>query len=204
MRKLLILFAAVLIASPAFSQVKFGIKVGASTATVPHYDATTGDTNIEALKNAEWGFDAGIFLRLQAMGIFLQPEIDFRTNSYSYNVTQNAVTDVRKQTFNRVEIPILLGVKLGPLRLNAGPSATIPIGSPKALVNDPNWDKMYRGTTIGYQAGIGVDIFKTITLDARYGGSLAKKFGDKVSIGNQTFNLDQRQPYFNLSLGVMF
>lgn len=206
MRKFLILFAAVLIASPAFSQVKFGIKAGASTTTVPTYDATTGDTNIEALKNAAWGFNAGIFLRLQAMGIFLQPEIVFMTNSYDYNVTTISTSQVlkQKQTFNRVEIPVLLGVKLGPLRLNAGPSATVPIGSPKALVNDPNWDKMYRGTTIGYQAGIGIDIFNTLTLDARYGGSLAKKFGNDVTIGNQTFNLDNRQPYFNLSIGVMF
>jgi hypothetical protein len=63
---------------------------------------------------------------------------------------------------------------------------------------------MYRGTTFGYQAGVGVDIFNTLTLDARYGGSLSKEFGDAVSIGSQTFNLDSRQPQFIISVGIMF
>ena len=111
---------------------------------------------------------------------------------------------VLKQRFNRLEIPVLLGIKLGPLRINAGPSATIQIGSPKALIDDPNFNNMYKGATFGYQAGIGLDLFKTITLDARYGGSLSKKFGDSVTIGSQTFNLDSRQPSLILSVGIMF
>lgn len=203
MRNSLITILVLFLALPAYSQVKFGIKAGASTTTVPTYEATGTGTNIEALKDASWGFHAGIFLRLGIGGIYLQPEAVFASNTYSYNVQTTSVAEI-DQTFNRVEIPLLLGLKLGPLRINAGPSATVPIGSPKALVNDPAWDDMYRGTTIGYQAGVGVDLFETVTLDARYGGSLAKKFGDSATIGNQTFNLDSRQPSVILSLGIMF
>jgi hypothetical protein len=117
---------------------------------------------------------------------------------------RDAETRIDSQRFNRLEIPVLVGVRLGPVRLNAGPSATVPIGSPDNLINDPNFENMYRGTTFGYQAGVGVDIFNTITLDLRYGGSLSEEFGDAVNIGNQTFNLDSRQPQFIISVGVMF
>jgi hypothetical protein len=204
MKKSFAIIFAVLIAIPAISQVKFGIKAGASTTTVPTYNVSTGTTTISALKDAAWGIHAGIFIRAGLGPVYLQPEAVFATNTYDYNVTTSSVSDVVSQKFNRLEIPVLVGLKLGPLRLNAGPSATVPIGTPKALVSDPNFDNLYRGTTFGYQAGIGVDIFNTLTLDARYGGSLSKKFGDDVNILGQTFNLDSRQPSIILSLGIMF
>lgn len=204
MKKLLVIILTVLITIPAFSQIKFGIKAGVNTATVPTYNVTTGANNIKALKDAAWGFHAGAFLRLTVFGVYLQPEVVLASNTYDYSVTTATATTVLKQNFNRLEIPVLVGFKLGPLRINAGPSATIQIGTPKALINDPNFTDMYRGATFGYQAGVGLDIFKTITLDARYGGSLSGKFGDAVSIGSQTFKLDNRQPSLILSVGLMF
>lgn len=204
MKKLFAVIFVVLLAIPAFSQVKFGIKAGVSSTTVPTYNIQTGTgTSISALKSAAWGFHAGIFVRAGLGPVYLQPEAVFASNMYEYNVN-STVSQVMKQNFNRLEIPVLLGVKLGPLRLNAGPSATVPIGTPKALINDPNFNNLYRGTTFGYQAGIGVDIFNTLTLDARYGGNLSKKFGNAVNVGGTSFQLDDRQPSFILSLGVMF
>lgn len=196
---------AALLALPAYSQLKFGIKANAATTTVPTYDFTTGSTNIEALKEAAWGFQAGAFIRLTLLGIILQPEVLFASNTYEYNVTDGTnPTELLKQTFNRLEIPVLLGLKLGPIRLHAGPSAAVPIGSPKALVDDPQFEEMYKSATFGYQAGLGFDLFKKLTVDLRYGGSLSGKFGDAITIGSQTFQLDQRQPSFIVGLGIMF
>lgn len=202
MKKLFAVLLIAIMAVPAFSQLKFGIKAGAATATVPKY-VSTGNI-ITPTKDDTWGFHAGIFLRAGLGPVYLQPEVVFASNTYEYNVQTSTVSEILDQSFNRLEIPVLLGVKFGPIRLNAGPSATVPIGSPDNLINDPNFDQLYRGTTFGYQAGIGVDIFNTLTLDARYGGSLAKEFGDEVNIGSATFRLDDRQPSFILSLGIMF
>jgi hypothetical protein len=204
MKKILVIAFAVLVSIPAFSQIKFGLKVGAATATVPTYDLGTGINNIEALKNSAWGFQAGAFMRLKILVVYLQPEVMFASNSYDYNVTTVSGKTAMKQTFNKLEIPVMVGFKLGPLRLNAGPSASVQIGSPKALINDPKFKDMYQGATFGYQAGLGIDLFKKLTLDARYGGSLSKKFGDSIAIGTQTFKLDSRQPSFILSVGLMF
>jgi hypothetical protein len=204
MKKLFAVLLMVFLALPVFSQVKFGIKAGASTTTVPEYNSTTGQTNINSLDDAYWGFHAGIFLRLGLDPVYLQPEIVFASTTYEYNVQTSTGSDIFDQSFNRLEIPVLLGLKFGPLRLNAGPAAYVPIGKPSALINDPNWDDLYRGTTFGYQAGLGVDIFNTLTLDLRYGGSLAERYGDEVTIGTTDFRLDDRQPSFMISLGVMF
>jgi hypothetical protein len=204
MKKLLLVLLVVFISLPSFSQIKFGIKAGAATTTVPTYDIATGTNNIKALKTAAWGFQGGLFLRLTLLGIYLEPEVVFATNSYDYTVTENAIDAVKSQTFNRLEIPVLLGFKLGPLRINAGPSASIQIGSPKALINDPDFVNMYKGATFGYQAGVGFDLFKKLAFDVRYGGSLSGKFGDAVTVGTQSFKLDSRQPSLILSVGLMF
>ncbi|MGQ9620432.1 MAG: porin family protein [Bacteroidales bacterium] len=205
MKRLFVVLFIFLLAIPAFTQIKLGIKAGAATTTVPTYDFTTGSNNIEALKDAAWGFHAGLFLRLTLLGIYLQPEALFATNTYEYNVTMGTNPAILKeQTFNKLEVPVLLGFKFGPLRINAGPAAAVQIGNPKALLEDPDFEEMYKGATFGYQAGIGLDLFKKLTLDARYGGSLSKKFGEAVTIGTQTFKLDQRQPSLILSVGLMF
>jgi hypothetical protein len=204
MKKLLVILMTVLIGLPAFSQINFGLKVGAATTTVPTYNISNGTNNIVALKDAAWGFQAGAFVRLKILFLYLQPELVFATNSYDYNVTTVTGTELLSQKFNRLEIPVLLGINVGPLRINAGPSASIQIGSPKALIDDPDFENMYKGATFGYQAGVGVDILKHLTLDVRYGGSLSGKFGDSVTIGSQTFKIDSRQPSLILSVGLMF
>ncbi|MCU0613970.1 MAG: PorT family protein, partial [Desulfobacterales bacterium] len=128
----------------------------------------------------------------------------FVSNSYEYNVTSGQLPELKKQTFNTLSVPVLLGVKLGPVRLNAGPAASIQIGSPEALIDDPNFEEMYKGALWGYQAGLGVDLFKKLAIDARFAGGLGDMLGDNVSIAGQTFNLDYSQTTFVVSLGIMF
>jgi hypothetical protein len=202
MKKFLAFILIAMIAIPAFSQVKFGIKAGVGTTTVPTYNIANGTNTIEALKSASYGLHGGVFLRLSLFGIYLQPEVLLATNTYEYTV--NSGPDPVKQTFNRLNVPVLLGFKLGPLRINAGPVGTVQIGTPKALINDQNFQNMYKGATFGYQAGAGFDLFKKLTFDVRYEGSLSGKFGDAVSIGNSTIKLDSRQPSLLFSLGLMF
>ncbi|HBQ82619.1 MAG TPA: hypothetical protein DD745_07040 [Bacteroidales bacterium] len=204
MKKLSVLLLVVMISFPAFSQVKFGIKAGAETTTVPTYDISSGTNNIEALEDASWGFHGGIFMRIKLLALFVQPELVFASNTFDYTVETATVTEVKSQTFNRISVPLLVGLKLGPLRLNAGPAASIQIGSPEALIDDPNFENMYKASVWGFQAGIGLDILNKLTLDARYAGGLGEKFGDAVTIGGQNFQLDYSQKSFLLSAGWMF
>ena len=211
MKKLSAILIILLFSLPAFSQfIKFGIKAGAETNTTPKYNSTL--PIIETMKNASWGFHGGIFTRIKIFNLFVQPEVVFASTSFDYGVGWTAtsptsstlIQNIKSQKFNRLSIPVLVGTKLGPLRVNAGPAASILLGTPKVLIDDPNFSDMYKSAVWGFQAGVGIDILKKLTLDARYAGSLGGKFGDSVTIGSQIFKLDQGQKSFLLSVGIMF
>jgi len=206
MKKLLVIIAVFLLTLPAMSQLKFGIKAGAESTTVPTYDFATGTNNIEAVANSEFGWHAGIFLRAKLGPVFIQPEAVFASTTFGYNVktVASAPSVLLEQKFNRLSVPILFGLKFGPVRFNLGPAASIMIGSPAALIDDPDFESMYKSAVWGYQAGLGVDLFEKLTFDIRYAGSLGEQFGDAATIGTQTFQLDYGQSSFLLSVGLMF
>jgi hypothetical protein len=212
MKKLLAIALVVLISIPAFSQLKLGIKAGLSTNSISMDKAISltgqaGQYTIQALKSSEYGFHGGLFMRLTFFGIYIQPEFLFATSENFYNVTSPGSTTPKEvsQRLNKLDIPVMLGLKLGPLRLNAGPAATVAIGSPKALVTDSNLKDLYSKTSIGYQAGVGFDLFKTLTFDVRYEGSL-KKYQNQIQniTGGTKVNLDNRPNAFLFSIGLMF
>ncbi|OFY66375.1 MAG: hypothetical protein A2Y71_04760 [Bacteroidetes bacterium RBG_13_42_15] len=210
MKKLILIVLAVFIVLPAFSQIKFGLKAGLSTTNLKMEDLktlTSGQTQyvVDALKGANYGFHGGAFVRFSMLGFYVQPELLFASRTDEYNVTElDNPTVVVKQQFNQLDIPIMLGLKVGPLRLNAGPSARLLINSPKDLIDDPDFKAMYNKLTFGYQAGIGVDIIKRLTLDLRYEGSLQKYQTQIQNVAGDKFNLDDRPNAFLFSVGIMF
>jgi opacity protein-like surface antigen len=212
MKKLIVFLFVALLAIPVFSQIKWGIKAGLSTTSITMTDAKTltasSTYTVDALKEANYGFHGGLFVRLSLLGVYLQPEIVFASTENQYNVTNvtaGTAAVVKSQKFNKLDIPVLLGVKLGPIRVNAGPAASLLINSPKALIESPDLKNNYSKMSFGYQAGVGLDILKTLTIDLRYEGSL-KKYQNQIQnlAGTTTVNLDDRPNAFLLSVGLMF
>ncbi len=214
MKKIFAILFVVLVTLPAFSQLKFGIKAGLSTNSISMGDiktVTSGSTTyaIDAVTSAKYGFQGGFFARASLFGIYLQPELLLSTRTNEYSITDvspqasQAPTFI-KQNFTKLEIPVLLGFKLGPLRLNAGPSGSILLNTPKELINDPDLKNLYSRMTIGYQAGVGFDLLKTLTFDLRYEGSLKKYQNQIENLTGTKFNIDDRPNAFIFSLGIMF
>lgn len=214
MKKLLLFALAVFIAVPSFTQVNFGIKAGLSTTSITMDDVKTITTSnnastytVDAVKEANYGFHAGAFLRLALFNFYVQPELLFASTEHQYNVTNvtaGTASVLETQKFNKLDIPVMLGAKIGPFRINAGPSASLLINSPGTLIDNPEFDTMYKRMSFGYQAGIGVDILKTLTVDLRYEGSLRKYQNQLQNLAGTTFNLDDRPNAFLLSVGLMF
>jgi hypothetical protein len=176
-----------------------------------HKTVTSGKTTytVNALTAAKYGFHGGAFVRLSLFGIYLQPELLFttRTNEYTVqNVTagQTTAAEIVKQNFNKLDIPVMLGLKLGPLRVNAGPVGSLLINSPKDLIKNPDYKNNYNKMTIGYQAGVGFDLLNFLTFDLRYEGSLRKYQNQIQNLAGTKFNLDDRPNAFVFSLGLMF
>jgi hypothetical protein len=209
MKKLLVVLLAAFIAIPAFPQfLKLGIKAGVSSNTISMNKVQLSGAvpyTIDALSNASYGFHGGLFLRLKISALFIQPEVLFSTSQNKYNVTNvnaGTTTEVLQQ-LNNLSIPVMVGLKFGPVRINAGPAGTIAIGSPKALINDPNYKDLYNKMSIGYQAGLGIDILKKLTIDMRYEGSL-QKYQNQIQNAGVKIPLDNRPNAFLMSVGLMF
>ena len=211
MKKIMIILLALFIAIPAFSQLKWGLKAGVSTNSITMNNAIqlTGQSTsytVEALKSASYGFHGGLFVRLTIFGVYIQPEVLFATSEHNYNVknlSTSVITEV-PQKLNNLSIPVMVGFKLGPIRINAGPAASMAITSPKALVNDPNLSNVYNKMSFGYQAGLGFDLFKTLTFDVRYEGSLQKYQTQIQNAAGTKVALDNRPNAFLFSVGLMF
>jgi len=204
MKKITVIILALLLAAPGFSQVKFGIKAGASTDftfTDQTLDGTDFEVILQNAKAAEWGFQGGLFMRASFAGLYIQPEFLIATasNSVTYEDVEEGGSIIYNQKFNKLNIPVLIGFKLGPLRINAGPAASVMISDPKEIIEGAT----YKKATFGYQAGVGFDLFKKLTFDLRYEGNL-NQFGDEITIGGETFTLDDRTGALLVQVGFMF
>ena len=211
MKKLFAIAFVVLVSIPAFSQIKFGLKAGVSTTslsmpTIKTITSGTTSFTVDALTSAKYGFHGGVFVRITLFSFFIQPEVLFstRTNEYTVTNVQTTASIVAKQTFNKLDIPVMLGLKLGPLRLNAGPSGSLLINSPKAIITNPDYKNNYNKMTIGYQAGLGFDLLNFLTFDLRYEGSLKKYQNQIQNLAGTKYNLDDRPNAFLFSVGLMF
>ncbi len=205
MKKIILVFLTVIISSGAFAQFSWGIKAGATSNNFKLEDPLSINTQqtISAAKEAAWGFHGGAFVRISMLGLMIQPELIFSMAENNMIVTDvnSGAEELKSQKFNKLDVPVMLGVKIGPLRLMGGPAASVMISSASDLLD--NAENLYKSATFGYQAGLGVDILKKITLDVRYEGGL-NNFGDEITVGGETFALDGRTNAIIVSAGIMF
>jgi opacity protein-like surface antigen len=210
MKKLLAIVFIVLLSIPAFSQIKFGLTAGVSTTSLnmPTIKTVTSGTTsftVDGLTAAKYGFHGGAFLRVTLFGLYIEPELLFstRTNEYTVTNVQSTLATVAKQNFNKLDLPVMVGFKLGPLRIDAGPSGSLLINSPKDLISNPDYKSNYTKMTIGYQAGLGFDLFNRLTFDVRYEGSLKKYQNQIQNLTGTKVNLDDRPNAFVFSVGII-
>lgn len=210
MKKLMfILVASLFTFAVADAQIfKYGLKAGIGFSSLSFEDVTGIDNGSEVYDlvtgDGVMGYHFGIQTRINLPVIFVQPEIYFNAGGGTVEqVVQNGPREVLNVSFSRVDIPLLVGLKLGPARLNAGPVGSYVINESNELPDLPtDFELFSKSLTWGFQAGIGVDISK-ISLDARYEGSLSR-LGESLSIGNSNFALDARPRQWVISLGVWF
>ena len=206
--KLRILICTIILAFifiPGNAQFKFGIRGGINSAYVKPRDFNNPDYLLE-YKSGDLGFHFGAMAQLKLGRFFVEPEILFSTASTDIQLTDlndpQTTRKVGEQKFNKLDVPIIAGMKMGPMRLQLGPVATVQLNSKSDLLKENGIEQAYKGMTIGYQAGVGLQL-SGLLLDLKYEGNLSK-FGDGVNIGSQTFNFDQRMSQVILSIGFLF
>ncbi len=162
------------------------------------YDLLTGDNVM--------GYHIGVQTRINIAMFFIQPELYFNDGGGTLESVKNGgVPEIMNVDFKRIDLPLLVGVKLGPARINLGPVGSYVVkesisGDVSNL--DPDYTIFTQSMTWGFQAGLGVDLSK-ISLDVRYEGSLSS-LGESFTVGGQEFQLDARPSQWVFSLGFWF
>lgn len=197
-----LLLAAAITAAQA-QVLTFGPRVGISYSKMVADETFTSEgTDFEyATQDAKVGLLYGAFGRIKAGPVFIQPEIAFTQDKTEIEVSSINLDEIQTLTVNKLDIPILAGVKLGKyLKVMGGPVnsyiRSTHVHSPTDL-----WDS-YRSemeeSTWGYQLGAGLEMGRFM-MDARYEG----RFGpviNEATIGNQTYTFDHRSQIFQFSL----
>ena len=207
MKKLIILSVFIFIGVASQGQLNFGISGGLNLSSIPDRDEITiNDHTIETLDDNYTGFHIGFMSQISLPFIFVQPELlytsignDMRRTS---ELTEEEVYYERK--IRRIDLPVLAGTYIGPVRVGLGPVGSILVGESSVLDDDIDVDEFEEDInrmTFGYQLGAGINI-SNLVLDVKYEGGLTK-LGDRVIVGGEKQQFDSRPRQFIISLGVL-
>jgi len=176
MKKILLVMAAMIISFNGFSQFfEIGprFEVTSTKFQLKEVDAVNQALIEEASRDL--GYKVGLYSRLKIGSIYIQPEVLFTSTGGRIEYTEdinNITSQVIDLSYNRIDVPIMLGKKFGKVfRFNLGPILTYTISDSEDLPSQiSELVQSYNDGVVGYQIGIGLDI-KKIRLDVKYEGN---------------------------------
>jgi len=189
MKKYLFSLAILIAASiSAKAQFSLGVKGGVNFSQI-----NTDNLHESTLT----GYQAGLFARLGG-SLYLQPELYLGSSGGKFDSDNNGTDYDAQVRFTTLNVPLLLGRSFGTKDLNfrimAGPIYSYIMNKSdnfsENFNNAYNDFGHYNNSTLGYQAGAGVDI-GSATVDLRYEGGLTRI--------NEDYG--QRQNLWALSVG---
>lgn len=177
----------------AFSQVlpsfQLGLKAGANLSKLSTDNTFSSDNRA--------GYYAGLWTRIGAVGIHLQPELYLTGKN---TTLEDGSGQENKVKFTSLDVPILVGTKIGAagvgLRLNTGPVVSFVLSDDQSFGDAAGsaFQGDFKGQNFAWQFGAGLDI-GNIGLDLRYETGLSKigKDGyDETKLSLFTFGLAYR------------
>lgn len=162
------------------SKLSFGNFVNAGTnangSPNVNFDGQTFRNGISDSFDSKMGTSFGIYARF-GKNLFIQPELLYSTRSGEFSYMQNGQTQTSTVKLTSFDVPLLLGIKGGPLRVVAGPVASFRINDNQSLgqavqqYSNGSLSSAWSQAYYGYQVGGGLDI-GSLGLDVRYQGNL--------------------------------
>ncbi|MHA8091514.1 porin family protein [Aquirufa regiilacus] len=186
---------------------RLGIKGGVNMAELKTEGLTykgVGYVLDENLKG-KTGYVAGIYMRL-GRKIFVQPEFLVSYKSGSINLPKSISTGIPQFDINysSIDLPIMLGYRLGPVHVMAGPVASYSINSSTTIaealgLNLGSFQSATSKAYFSYTAGAGIDLLG-LTLDVRYEGNITDL--SKTIPLPQGVNFSQKASLWQATLGM--
>lgn len=199
MKKALLFVAMAALPAVSVAQFSFGVKGGVNLSKLTFGDFVTTrlnangspavDVNGQKLKDnvkqsldSRTGTSFGAYARIGG-SLFIQPEVLYSTKAGTFNIVRTGtdgqpITESVETKLTSFDVPVLVGIKGGPIRVMAGPIVSFRVNNNQGLndalkqytagtLNDA-WAKAY----YGYQIGGGLDLGR-FGLDVRHEGSLS-------------------------------
>ena len=187
-----------------------GLKAGVSSTDLSPESIlfNNGGTATEiSIAEAKYWFHLGLYTRISIANIFIEPAFLFNSNTVDYNLEEQIFdtgifSSIKSETYNNLDIPLMIGMKMGFFRIQGGPVAHIFINSASELTEISGYSQKFQDATYGFQGGIGLDIWK-IRLDLNYETNLSK-FGGDIDINGNPYEFDQRPARLIASVGLRF
>ena len=204
MKNLLIIIAIIMTANFAVAQVNFGVKAGVNTFDLHDevFESNLKDFTV-SVKEAQYGFHAGVFLRAKLGPILLQPELVFNSDNVDYSFEKDGIDKtIVNQKYRALDMPLLVGLELGPLRIMGGPVGHYQLESITNFMEEVQTDNFSDKINVGWQIGGGIDL-KKVTVDIRYEVNNSK-LGETLNIGGQSVAFSQNRNRLVASLGYKF
>lgn len=209
MNKISLLLILCLFSIKGYSQIEIGLKFGINTTSISDQSIiyNNDEQHVEIdLQEAEYGYQLGLYSRLTVASFFLEPVALFNSSRINYQITEftegEIINSIKTEEFKTLDIPILFGIKMGPLRFHTGPVAHINIDSKSELFEIDGYQQKFKEATYGFQVGAGLDIWK-IRMDLNYEGNFSK-FADHINIDGTDLAFDNSASRILLILGYKF
>ena len=185
MKKYLLSLAILAIVSTvAKAQFSLGVKGGVNVSKINSDNVASSTIT---------GYQFGGWARF-GKGLYLQPELYLGSKGghFDFQTQNNTTTEGGQVRFTTLDVPVLVGEQFGVSSLNfrimAGPIYSYVLNQSDNFstnVSNAYHDfGHYNKSTLGYQAGAGIDL-GNISLDARYEGGLTKlndNFGQRENL----------------------
>lgn len=213
MKKNLILVLFLLLSTSMLSaQIRFGLKAGLSSTDLDVSQLRIDEPGLSnrltlALEEANYGIQLGALARIYiGQSLILQPEVIFNSNSVEFGVDDLDDPSISRRVFEEsyqyVDIPVILNWELIFLRFQAGPVGHLFVDSSSDLFNFQDYNPYFEDLTIGYLFGVGIDIWN-LTIDLRREGNFTK-FGSHIRFGDNQFQFDDTPSRWLLTVGFLF
>lgn len=207
MKNLIFLIFTILTTSLNGQFITTGIRGGLSSSMsldeIQLINTSSKEEFLLSMSNKTFGYHFGALVRVKLGPLFVQPEVVFNSNSFdiSFQDINKLTTNIGKQKFQYIDIPVLVGIKFGSLRVNAGPTGHLFLNNTKDLFDVNNYAATFSKVSIAYTTGVGLDL-GSFMADVRYDGNLSKN--NPLIQFTEGFTLSNRPPRFSASVGFKF
>lgn len=182
----------------------FGARIGIGTGTYDFDSVSIEGGSLESVGDRVGGYQAALFMRLSIPTfIYIQPELQLSHRDYVFGIKYPSLPKEFKtiKTY-RLDVPLLLGVKLGSLRLFGGPVWRIGARQYVQGSSTP-FDIEFNNNDIAATGGVGVE-FDGIMLEVRY-TSYLEQTSSEVVVASQHRTLKiNHDGTVQINFGVLF